>query len=76
VNAAVICAPEILSVGPKDTGIGVYVKAVTSGDQLIGLQNRRFSPLSLAKPAEIRITRAIRGFRPGAERTISAFSFF
>jgi len=54
-------------VGPKDTAGDRYVKPPP-------VPARSGMGLSLAIPLKILINRAIRGSRPGAERTVSAIS--
>jgi hypothetical protein len=79
VKAAVIGAPNvpnIAKVAPKDTGWPQYVKQRHKGAGSIKLPNAGFGPVSLAIAVKIRINRAIRGSRPGAERTVSAISPF
>jgi hypothetical protein len=70
---------KIPELAPKDTAEDRYVKPPPIPGRLAGLRPWRRFPvalplLSLAIRAKILINRAIRGSRPGAERTVSAIS--
>jgi hypothetical protein len=77
VNAAVINTPEVswksLKLGRK-----TLQERVVSSHRRFPADSRDgpIGPLSLAFAPKIRINRAIRGSRPGAERTVSAISPF
>jgi hypothetical protein len=70
---------EMAELAPKDTAGDHYVKPPPVPGRLAGLrQSCRFPfvfpSVFLAIAAKILINRAIRGSRPGAERTVSAIS--
>jgi hypothetical protein len=66
--------PKVLQLAPKDTADDLDVKPRA----IFRTESRRFLQPSLAMrlalTRKIRITRGIRGFRPEAERTVSANS--
>jgi hypothetical protein len=70
---------QMAELAPKDTAEARYVKPPPVPGRLAGLRPWCRFPvalplLSLAIGAKILINRAIRGSRPGAERTVSAIS--
>src|SRR5438067_2085980 len=66
---------NVAKVAPKDTGRPQYVKLGAPTPVSTPAAERPDSvPVSLAIAVKIRINRAIRGSRPGAERTVSAIS--